>query len=256
MYTIAIANQKGGVGKTTTAVNLSAALVERKRKVLLVDLDPQASASLSLLGPEAGGIEQTIYQVMKRDIQPKEAIISAPTVPGLDFLPATIHLALAESEFINEFGREKLLAESMKTVKKYDYVLLDCPPSLGILTINALCYADEALVPCQATFLSVAGLALFWGLVEKVKRLHSTLKIEGIVATFTNDRETQSKEAVTQLRDEFNGTVYNSVIRRNVTTGQAASWGSPVVVAAPFSLGGVDYGALADEFLTRHEGGA
>lgn len=256
MYIIAIANQKGGVGKTTTAVNLSAALVARKKKVLLIDLDPQASASLSLLGPEAGGIEQTIYHVIKRDIHPKEAIIPAPTVSGLDFLPATIHLALAESEFINEFGREKLLAESMKAVTDYDYIVMDCPPSLGILTINALCYADEALVPCQASFLSVAGLALFWGLVEKVKRLHSTLKIEGIVPTFTNDRETQSKEAVTQLRNEFDGTVYQATIRRNVTTGQAASWGSPVVVSAPSSLGGTDYSALTDEFLSRHEGGA
>lgn len=255
MRRVAIANQKGGVGKTTTAVNLSAALVNKGTRVLLIDLDPQASAGLSLLDPDVGHVEKTIYHVMRGALPVQDAIFPVASVPGLDFLPSTITLALAESEFISELGRENLLANALKPVKGYDFIFLDCPPSLGVLTVNALCCADECLVPTQAAFLSVAGLALFWGLVEKVKKLNRRLTIEGIIATFTNEHEIQSREAVAQLRGEFQKTVYTTTIRRNVTTGQAASWSSPVVVSAPSSLGGLDYTTLAAEFLTRHNGG-
>lgn len=254
MCTVAVANQKGGVGKSTTALNLGASLTARGKRVLIVDLDPQASATLSLLGPEAGNIEHSTYDVITKKVKASQAIVR-PSSVALDLIPSSIALAAAEQELISKVGREHYLAEAIKgAIKNYDFTIIDCPPSLGLLTINALFAADEALLPCQATFLSVAGLGLFWGIAEEVRRLHPALKIEGILPTFTNSRELQSQESLQQLSEEFGDLVYKSVIRRNAATGRAAGFGVPVVVKDPSATGAVDYLAFTEEFLARHEG--
>jgi chromosome partitioning protein len=208
------------------------------------------------LGPEVGGYEDTIYQVLKGDIPFHKAIRTIPTVPGLDLLPANIALSAAEAEFLATVGRERLLADVLEEAKGYDYVFVDSPPSLGLLTINALAAADWVIVPVQTHFFALAGLSVLWGLVDRIKaKVNKRLRIVGIVATFYNSRESQSIEVVDQLRAKFGDIVYDSLIRRNTDTAKAAGWAEAIVTAGPRTLGGHDYWALTEEFLRRQEGG-
>jgi chromosome partitioning protein len=252
MRTVALANQKGGVGKTTTAVNLAAALAAKGQKILLVDLDPQGNAGMHLLGPEVGEYDETVYQVLRGDIPITQALHHAPSVPGLDVLPANITLSAAEAEFLAAVGRERLLADALDEVNSYDYVFIDSPPSLGLLTLNALAAADAVLVPVQVHFFALAGLSILWGVVDRVKaKVNRGLRIGGVIPTFFNARESQSVEVVEKLRTTFGSIVFDTVIRRNTDTAKAAGWAEAVVTAAPTTLGGQDYLALTDEFLRR-----
>jgi len=254
---VAFANQKGGVGKTTTAVNLAAALAERGQKTLLIDCDPQGNAGIHLLGSEVGGYEDTIYHVLRGEISVTKALRPVPTVAGLDILPANITLSAAEAEFLTAVGRERLLAGVLASLDGYDYVLLDSPPSLGLLTLNALAAAHQVLVPVQTHFFALAGLSILWGLVNQIKaKVNKKLRITGVIATFYNSRESQSLDVVAQLREKFGPLVYETVIRRNTDTAKAAGWAEAIVTADPQSLGGQDYRALTEEFLARQRRGS
>jgi chromosome partitioning protein len=255
MRVVALANQKGGVGKTATAVNLGAALARQNKHVLIIDVDPQANAGICLLGPQVATLTPTVLEVMRGTAPIAEAVKAVPTVPGLDLLPCNITLSLAESEFSGEVGRERFLLDALENAEGYDFVLIDCPPSLSLLTLNALAAADEVLVPCQCHFLAMTGLGILLGAVNRIKRVNKRVKVEGIVGTFFNSREAQCLSIVEQLREKFGPLVYETLVRRNTDIAKAAAWTEPIVIAEPHSLGGTDYLALAEEFLKRHEGG-
>jgi chromosome partitioning protein len=243
--TITLANQKGGVGKTTTAVNVAASVVGHGKRVLLVDMDPQGNAGLHLLGPEVGNYSETVYHVLRGDVHTSQVIRPVTSVPGLDVLPANITLAAAEAELLTAVGRETILAEALEGVEGYDYTFIDSPPSLGILTINSLAAADQVLVPVQVHFFALAGLSVLWSLVERIhNRVNKQVYIAGVIATFFNSMETQSHEIVEQLRDTFGDIVYKTVIRRNTDTAKAAGWAEAIVTAAPRTLGVKTIGLL------------
>src|SRR5690349_5159559 len=221
MRTVAIANQKGGVGKTATAVNLGAALAQKGKRVLVVDIDPQANAGICLLGPEVTGLKPTVLEVLKGEFLAADAVKPVEGVIGLNLLPCNITLSLAESELAGEVGRERFLADALEGMSEYDYAFIDCPPSLSLLTINALAAADEVLVPCQAHFLAMTGLSILWGAVNRIKRVNKRVSVEGIVGTFFNSREAQCVDVMAQLREKFGSTVYGTLVRRNTDIAKA-----------------------------------
>jgi chromosome partitioning protein len=250
---IAITNQKGGVGKTTTQVNLSACVAALGKRVLSIDLDPQANAS-SGLGIQAapGG---SLYDVLSGDREAASCVVDT-VVPNLRLLPADIRLAAAEVELVNRASREYVLKEAVSPLKdQYDYLFIDCPPSLGLLTINALCAADCALVPIQCEYYALEGVGQLTNTVLRVQRgLNPRLDIEGVVLTMLDGRTNLGLQVVQEVKKHFRNKVYGTTVPRNVRLSEAPSHGLPIHLYDARSMGAEAYRELAKEFLRRNEG--
>ena len=248
---IAVINQKGGVGKSTTAVNLSAALGEMGKQVLLVDLDPQGNTS-SGLGIDKRQVQHCIYDVLLNDVKIEDVII--PDVcEGLDLVPATINLAGAEVELVSEMARENRLKDAVGAMRgRYDYIFIDCPPSLGLLTVNALVAADKLLIPIQCEFYALEGVTKLLDSMKRVKsRLNPTLDIYGVLLTMYDGRTTLSKQVVSEVRNFFGKTVFETLIPRTVKLSEAPSFGQPITQYDPTGKGSLAYTELAKEVIKR-----
>ncbi|CAK7026693.1 MAG: Sporulation initiation inhibitor protein Soj [Desulfovibrio sp.] len=249
--TIAIANQKGGVGKTTTAINLSACIANRGKRVLLIDIDPQGN-STSGLGVERTGLKKSSYDVLVGGASAVEAI--RPTMmQTLDLMPANIELVGAEVELVSMMARETILKRELEEVKGlYDYIFMDCPPSLGLITLNALTAADKILVPIQCEYYALEGLTQLMSTVKLVRQsLNPSLEVEGVVLTMFDGRTNLSLQVVEEVRKFFKNKVYETVIPRNVRLGEAPSYGLPILLYDEKCLGTEAYNELAVEFLTN-----
>lgn len=250
---LAIVNQKGGVGKTTTAVNLATAMAACRKKVLVIDLDPQGNASTGFGVPRKGR-EADSYAVLIGEATIAEAAIETP-VPGLEVVPASADLSGAEIELVDMDHREFRLREAVvrhAAASPYDYILIDCPPSLGLLTLNALVAADAVLVPLQCEFYALEGLSQLVRTVERVRKaLNPGLEIQGVVLTMYDRRNNLSEQVAADVREYFGDVVYNTMIPRNVRVSEAPSYGKPVIVYDMACSGARAYISLAREVLTR-----
>lgn len=245
---ISLLNHKGGVGKTTSAINIGAGMVECNRKCLLIDLDPQANLSLSLGAPR---LPKTIYEAMKG-----ESELSPYTIkPGLDVVISTLDLSGAEMELINEAGREFILRELFEPIRdKYDYIIIDCPPSLGLLTLNALTCSDYVYIPLQTQFLALQGLAKIKQVISKVKlRLNPKLTIGGVIATMYDSRKVLNREVVETMKKHFKDSVFKTMIRDNVALAEAPAKRKDIFAYNKSSIGAKDYLSLCQEILERTE---
>ena len=248
---IAFANQKGGVGKTTTAINVAASLAVSEFKTLLVDLDPQSNATIGLSEMFAPN-GTTIYDVLIRE-KPMSKGIRKTVLEYLDLVPSTYDLVGAEIELVGMVAREYRLRDCIKRqVKKYDYVLLDCPPSLGLLTLNALSSSDSVLIPIQCEYFALEGLSQLLQTIRLVQRhLNTKLDIEGVLITMYDGRLNLSKQVEKEVREYFDGKTFKTVIRRNVRLGEAPSFGKPILLYEANSPGAQDYLTLVQEILNR-----
>jgi chromosome partitioning protein len=246
---VAIANQKGGVGKSTTAINLGTYLAIEGKTILLVDLDPQGNAT-SGLGIERGKIRKCIYNVLIEEVPLREIILETE-IKDLHIAPSTIQLAGAEIELVSAMSREWRLKESLSEVLyDYDMVFLDCPPALGLLTINALAAAEEALIPIQCEFYALEGLVLLMRTIQKVKaHLNRDLKIGGILMTMYDPRTNLSRQVVEEVKKLYPENIYSTVIPRSVRLSEAPSYGQPVYLYDPLSKGAIAYHELAKEVM-------
>lgn len=247
--TIAIANQKGGVAKTTTAVNLSAWLSLMGQKVLLIDIDPQGNASTGV-GVDKEAVESCIYDVVINSVPLKEVIITSP-VENLDLVPATIELAGAEIELVGVAEREYVLKKALAEVKdSYDFIFIDCPPSLGLLTINALTAADSLLIPIQCEYYALEGLGQLLNTFQRVQQnLNKDLVLEGVLLTMFDGRTNLSIQVVDEVKKHFKDKVFRTIVPRNVRLSEAPSHGKPVMVYDRRSKGSEAYQELAKEVL-------
>lgn len=256
---IAVVNQKGGVGKSTTVINLSACLAEKNKKVLVIDIDPQGN-STSGLGIDKNQVENTLYELLLEESTFDETVISN-VIDHLDIIPSNANLAGAEVELVSQDNREFLLREAISKIKKhYDYILLDCPPSLSLLTINAMTAATSILVPIQCEYYALEGLSQLLQTIDLVKeRLNEKIKIDGIVFTMYDARTNLSQQVVENVklfnkRGNLDLHIYNTIIPRNVRLAEAPSFGEPVISYDSRSLGAVSYRKLAEEVLKRNGG--
>lgn len=248
---IAIANQKGGVAKTTTAINLSAALCQLGQRVLLVDFDPQGNAS-SGLGIDKNKLEKSVYDVLVNNV-PAELLIVPKVRPNLDLLPAKVDLAGAEMELVMAISREVRLKDALTEIKdKYDYIIIDSPPSLGLLTINALTAANQYIVPIQCEYYALEGVTQLLNTIKLIQRsLNPALKLCGILMTMYDYRTKLSKQVVDDVRASFGKQVFQTVIPRNVRLSEAPSYGLSIIDYDPKSKGAESYLELAKEVLAR-----
>jgi chromosome partitioning protein len=251
--TVAIANQKGGVGKSTTAINLGAGMALQGERILIVDLDPQGNTS-SGLGIDRAAIELSTYELLVDDDVSVADVLEPTSVRDLHIIPATIELAGAEIELVSMFSREQRLKQSLASaLEDYDFVLIDCPPSLGLLTINGLTAANEVLIPIQCEYYALEGVSQLTrniGLVQK--SINPQLVVEGVVLTMFDGRTTLSSDVAAQVRSHFGKTAYKTVIPRTVRLSEAPSYGEPIEAYDAMSRGAIAYRELAREFRRRH----
>ncbi len=254
---IAVANQKGGVGKTTTAVNLSSCLAVKGRKTLLIDIDPQGNAS-SGMGIEKSEVQKSIYDVLIDDMDIRDAILDTK-IGDLKLCPSSIKLAGAEIELVPMMSRETRLKDSVSSIRDgYDYIIIDCPPSLGLLTLNSLTAADTILVPIQCEYYALEGLSQLMNTIKLVQRhLNVNLEVEGVVLTMFDTRTNLSIQVVDEVKAHFKNRVYRTIIPRNVRLSEAPSYGLPIILYDGKSKGAECYLELADEVIeyTKDEKG-
>ncbi|HRV55950.1 MAG: AAA family ATPase [Flavobacteriaceae bacterium] len=249
---IAIANQKGGVGKTTTSVNLAASLGVLEKKVLLIDADPQANAT-SGLGVNVDEIEIGTYQLLEHSVTAEEAVIHTST-PNLDIIPAHIDLVAIEIELVDKDQREYMLKKALESIKdKYDFVLIDCAPSLGLLTLNALTAADAVIIPIQCEYFALEGLGKLLNTIKSVQKIHNQkLDIEGLLLTMYDSRLRLSNQVVEEVQKHFNDMVFQTIIQRNVRLSEAPSFGESIINYDAGSKGANNYLSLAKEIINKN----
>ncbi|HZJ19189.1 MAG TPA: AAA family ATPase [Pricia sp.] len=250
---IAIANQKGGVGKTTTTVNLAASLGVLEKKVLLIDADPQANAT-SGLGIDVDTVELGTYQLLEHSVTAKEIIIATDS-PNLDLIPAHIDLVAVEIELVDKDRREYKLKEAISDLRdSYDYILIDCAPSLGLLTLNALTAADSVIIPIQCEYFALEGLGKLLNTIKSIQKIHNPdLDIEGMLLTMFDSRLRLSNQVVEEVRKHFSDMVFDTIIQRNVRLSEAPSYGESIIKYDASSKGAANYLNLANEVLTKNK---
>lgn len=250
---IAIANQKGGVGKTTTSINLSASLAAKGKKVLMIDTDPQGNAT-SGFGVDKNDLENTIYELILGECSIEDCILKE-VIPGVSILPSNVNLAAAEIELIGVDRKEYILKNEIDWVKdSYDYIIIDCPPSLSMLTVNAMTTADTVLVPIQCEYYALEGLSQLIHTVNLVKeRLNPELEMEGVVFTMYDSRTNLSMQVVENVKSHLNQRVYQTIIPRNIRLAEAPSYGMPISSYDPRSAGAEAYMLLAEEVINRKD---
>lgn len=249
---IAIANQKGGVGKTTTSINLAAALGALEKKVLLIDADPQANAT-SGLGIDVESVETGTYQILEHSSAPEETIVKSSS-PNVDVIPAHIDLVAIEIELVDKENREYMLKQALQSVvDRYDYIIIDCAPSLGLLTLNALTAANSVVIPIQCEYFALEGLGKLLNTIKSVQKIHNPeLDIEGLLLTMYDSRLRLSNQVVEEVQKHFNNMVFETVIQRNIKLSEAPSYGESIINYDATSKGATNYLHLAQEIIKKN----